>query len=49
MTFRIHFEYADGTEDSIIVTGDTIEDIRSEAARALALRGATPLFSEEIE
>ena len=32
MTFRIHFQWPDGTEDSILLSGDAIEDVRTQAA-----------------
>jgi len=38
MTFRIHFEYPEGNEDSFDVSGNTIEEVRDKANKELALR-----------
>jgi hypothetical protein len=50
MKFRIHFELSDGTEDSIVVCGETVEDIRDKANAEVTKR--TPhvadAWSEEI-
>lgn len=48
MTFRIHFTWPDGTQDSVIVSGDTIEEVREKAQEAVASRNATDPWSEEI-
>ncbi len=48
MTFRIHFEYPDGTEDSIVLSGDTIEEIREHCDTELEIRSANYLWSEEL-
>lgn len=47
MKFRIHYE-VNGHEDSVIVTGDTLEEIRDVANREIAGRGATNAWSEEL-
>lgn len=49
MSFKIHFEYADGTEDSIIVHGETIEEIRAMAGQELHKRGGLNPWSEEVK
>ena len=48
MTFKIHFEHADGTEDFIIVNGDTTDEIREKAEADITRRGGKNLWSEEI-
>ena len=48
MTFKIHFEYEDGAQDSIIIDGDTIEEIRSKADIELKRRGGLNPWSEEL-
>jgi hypothetical protein len=49
MKALIHFEHADGTEDSIIISGDTVEEVRSLADAELAKRGGKNPWSEELE
>lgn len=49
MTARIHFTWPDGTEDSIVLSGDGVEDIRAQADRELAQRNATNPWSEIID
>ncbi len=48
MNFKIHFELADGTEDAIMVSGDTIEDIQRKAAVELERRDGKNAWSEEL-
>ena len=48
MTFVIHYTLADGTEDSIILTAETIEEIQQQAAVELVRRGGQDPWSEEI-
>lgn len=52
MTIKIHYT-VNGFEDSIIMTGDTIEDIRSCAQQELDKRGfdseKNNCWSEEID
>ncbi len=48
MLFRIHFEYADGTEDYFDVEGETVEDIRNNSNAELERRGASNPWSEEL-
>ncbi|MBT2484797.1 MULTISPECIES: hypothetical protein [unclassified Microbacterium] len=47
MRYRIHYTLADGSEDSIVLAGDSIESIREQAAEELAKRGGTNPWSEE--
>ena len=49
MTFRIHFTLADGSEDSILISGDTVEEIREKAEAAVLARGGRDPWSEEVE
>lgn len=48
MTYRIHFTLPDGTEDSIVLSGDTVEDIRAQADIEVARRSGTNPWSEAI-
>lgn len=49
MKFRIHYEHQDGTEDSLIIDGQTEEEILLKAQRELdARRGLNP-WSEELQ
>ena len=48
MKFRIHFEWPDGTEDNIVITGETIEDIRAQAKEEVEKRGGKNPWSEEL-
>jgi hypothetical protein len=48
MEFRVNFDYADGSEDSFIVEGDSIEEIREEAKDELAKRQGLHPWSEDI-
>lgn len=47
MKFRIHFT-VDDTDDSIDVEGDTLEQIREQAAFELSKRGGSEPWSEEL-
>lgn len=49
MKFRIHFEHEDGCEDSVDVTGATVEEIRTQAEMELAKRGGKNPWSEELQ
>lgn len=40
MTYRIHYRLSDGSEDSVIIEGETVEDIRAKADIELQKRGA---------
>lgn len=48
MTYKIHFEHLDGTPDFFVVSGVSIEDIRGQAAKELAIRNGRNPWSEEI-
>ena len=48
MVFRIHGTYPDGTKDSIVVEGESIEDVREQADAATSSRGWTNLWSERL-
>jgi hypothetical protein len=48
MKFKIHFTLNDGTEDSIVVSGDTLEEIREKAYAELDKRGGRDAWSEEL-
>lgn len=46
MTARIHFTWPDGTPDSIVLSGDSVEEIRAKADEELSRRQATDPWSE---
>ena len=48
MTFKIHFDLPDGTEDSIVLSGETAEEIRDKAVAELWKRGGKNPWSEEV-
>ena len=48
MTFKIHFERPDGTEDFVVLSGDTIDEIQEKAEVKLAKRCGINPWSEEI-
>ena len=48
MTFRIHFEHQDGTEDSFVISGETIQEIREQTDLELAKRIGKNPWSEEL-
>lgn len=45
---KIHFVLSDGTEDCIVVSGDTDEEIREKAEAELTKRGGRDAWSEEL-
>ena len=53
MEFKIHFTHNDGTEDSFFVSGESIEEIRSQADDYFNSRGLDKdkinCWSEEVE
>ena len=49
MKFRINFTWPDGTEDSFIVTGETLEECQAKAADELGRRQGSNPWSEELE
>ncbi len=48
MTYKIHFEHRDGTEDSFTISANTIEEIRTKAKVELEKRGGSGAWSEEL-
>ena len=46
MTYRIHFDLPDGSSDSVLVTGETVEEIREKSQAELAKRGGINPWSE---
>lgn len=48
MKYRIHYWLTDGSEDSFILSGDSIEGIQQKAAEELSRRGGTGPWSEKI-
>ena len=49
MKFRIHFEHVDGSEDSFVIVGDDLEQLRGEADEGVAKRKGLNPWSEEIK
>lgn len=48
MRFRIHYELPDGTEDSIIVSGETLQEVRQQAEVEVEVRNGKNPWSEEL-
>lgn len=48
MKFRIHGENATGNEDSLVIEGDTIEELKVIAAQEIEKRGWVDVWSEEL-
>jgi len=48
MKFKIHFELPDGTEDSVILEGDELEEIRVQAMKEISKRNGKNYWSEEM-
>ena len=51
MKFIIHFSWPDGTDDSICIEGDTVDDVRERAKAAMLSRGIneSTCWSEEVK
>ena len=49
MRFRIHFTLKDGSDDSVDLTGETIEEIQEMALAETSKRGAAYAWSEEVK
>ncbi len=49
MKFEIHFEHADGSTDSIILSGDSIEEIQQLAKAEVDKRNPVDYWSEQVE
>jgi len=47
MKFRIHGIYADGTTDTWLVEGETIEEVRAQAMEIVNSRNLADYWSEE--
>lgn len=47
MKFKIHFEHQDGTEDSFVIEGETIEEIQTQAKEGVTERNGKNPWSEE--
>jgi acyl-coenzyme A thioesterase PaaI-like protein len=48
LRFRIHFTVRSGEEDSIVVEGRTLDDIREQAVMEVAKRGGKDAWSEGL-
>lgn len=48
MKFRINYTLPDGSDDSVVISGDTTDEIREKADAELTKRGGTDPWSEEI-
>jgi len=46
--YRIHFTLPDGTEDSVDIHADTLEELRMDAREAVDSRNGKNEWSEEI-
>lgn len=46
--YRIHFTLSDGSEDSVVVSGGSLEAIRKRAHEEVEKRGGRDPWSEEI-
>lgn len=49
MVFRINFELTDSTKDSVVVSGETIEEVRKLANCHLELRRGKNAWSEKLD
>lgn len=49
MKFLIHFERPNGSEDSIVITGATLEEIRRKAEAEIEARNGINSWSEELK
>lgn len=48
-TYRIHFEHQDGTEDSFVVSGASLDEVRRLANAKLQQIGGLNPWAEEVE
>ena len=48
MKFRIHGEHEDGTEGSIVLEADTIEELQEQAKQEVTKRSWSNPWSEEL-
>jgi len=49
MRFRIHGTDATGSDDSLVIEGDTIEELKLTAAQETEKRGWTDCWSEKCD
>lgn len=49
MKYRIHYTLEDGSEDSFIVAGGSIEGIQLRAQQEIERRGGQNAWSEEVQ
>ena len=49
MRFRIHFEHVDGSEDSFVIEGDDLEELKGIADSEVSKRGGVNPWAEELE
>lgn len=49
MKYRIHYTLVDGSEDSFVIEGNSIEEIRDKATSELLNRNGRDAWSEEIK
>lgn len=48
MKFKVYFKHSDGTPDEIVISGDTIEEIKEKKNREMIARNATYIGSEKL-
>lgn len=48
ISFRIHYTLRDGTEDSVLISAETIEEIREQAQQEIESRNAINPWSEFV-
>lgn len=48
MKYRIHFTLADGSEDHVVIEGESDPELRERAGKEVAKRGGTNAWSEPV-
>ena len=48
MTYRIHYTLPDGSEDSVVLSADSLDELGEIARKFVASRNATNPWSEEL-
>lgn len=48
MKYRIHYKLEDGSEDSLVIEGDSLDEICDKASVELKKRNAKDPWSEEL-
>ena len=48
MRYRIHFTLPDGSDDSVVISGDTFEECKEQAHKEVAKRNATDPWTEPL-